>query len=283
MSLAEKVVLVRLRRSWWRGNVTDFTISDEVTTAKNASKDAGVFVKKIMRNDYFSACTAAFRAVDTYHKKMTVPWNDRAERALPADKYFEYAEKMRELMGKVESAVADFVGNLGDLIQNEHARLGDAFSFEDYPSADQLRSKYNIDLKFTPLQNLDDIRIAIPEEEKAKIRQDCEEMFAEKLGDITTDLWHRLHGSITRMVENLQKNDRIHGTMITNICELVQMLPSLNVANDPQLAYMAREIDDTICRYRVDDIRDSVELREQACDDAQKALDKIDSIIGGWK
>lgn len=283
MSLTESALLVRLHRSWYRGNITDLAITDEVVASKKAKNGAGIFVKKLLRdNPYFSAATAASRAVDTYHKKMTVPWNDRAERLLPASLYFEYAENMRRLRQKHEAAVHEFVGNLGDLVQAEEARLGDAFNPADYPSADQLEQQYHIDLKFTPLQDPNDIRVAIPDEEREKIRQDCQDMFSEKLRDITKDLWVRLHECVKRMVENLESNKRIYNTMIGNICDLVKMLPELNVSNDPQLAYMAREIDERICKYSTDDIKQSEEVRNEAHSEAEDVLEKIDQVLKGW-
>lgn len=282
MSLAEKIILVRLRRSWWRGNVTDLDISKEVTEMKNAEGNSGVFVKKAMRNEYFAACTAAYRALDTYHKKMTIPWNDRAERALPSDQYFQYGAEMRKLMGKAETAVYEFVGNLDELIEREKIRLGDAFVAEDYPAAPKLEALYNVDLKFTPLMNPEDIRVAIPEEEKLKIKADCEAMFDEKLKDAGKELFTRLYKAVGRMVDNLEKNSRIYDTMVGNICELVDMLPSLNVGDDQQLTYMAREIKDRICTFDVEDIKKDEDVRGEAYDNACDVLDKMDSIVKGW-
>jgi hypothetical protein len=260
--------------------VTDLNITEEVVASKNAQSDMGIFVKKIMQNPEFARTTAAYRAIDVYHKKMTVPWNDRAERLLALKSYFDYTDKMRRLKQECESSVHHFLSNFGDLVAAEHSRLGDSFAYEDYPSVEELERKYKVDFLVTPLQNLDDIRVSLPEADLAKMRADCEQVFDHKLQAISHDLWVRLHKSIKRMCDNLEKNSRIYDTMLGNIYELVDMLPTLNVGQDPQLDYMTTEIKERLLSYNTEDIKKDDKVKARATDDANDILDKIDNVLG---
>lgn len=278
-SIDKRYVLVTLHRSWWRGKITDFGITEEVVASKNASRDMGIFVKKIMQNAEFAAITAAYRAIDTYHKRMTVPWNDRAERLLALDTYFDYTGKMRGLKQQCEDAVNHFLSNFGALVAAEHKRLGDSFSYEDYPSVEELERKYKVEFLVTPLQNLDDIRVALPEEDRAQIRKDCEHLFDQKLEEISKDLWGRLHAAIKRMCDNLENNSRIYDTMLGNIHELIDMLPVLNVGNDPALAYMTTEISDRLLKYNTEDIKKDEDTKKRATQDANDILSRLDAHL----
>jgi len=199
------------------------------------------------------------------------------------EQYFDYGEKMRDLRSRFESAKNGFVANLAALKEQDKARMGDLFDEADYPTPEQLEEMYRIDMHMVPLQNLEDIRVRIPEEEKAKMQRDCEDLFDEKLRNASQHLWERLYKAIKRMVENLEGNSRIYETMLGNITELVNLLPTLNIGNDPELAYMAREIEERIVkRYTTEDIKSDAGTKERAHEDAQELLDQIDSVIAGW-
>lgn len=284
MSLDERVVLVRLKISDYRGAITDYKTTEEVRAMKNASHGANRSIKFLLRdNDYFKECASAIRALRTYNEKVTIPWEDGGLRALPIEHYFEYGAKTRDLQARISAGVTNFVANLDELKEEDRNRMGDLFDEADYPTPEQLEEMYQVDIHLVPLQNLDDIRVRIPEEDIAKMKRGCEDLFEEKLRNASMHLWDRLYKSIKRMVDNLEGNARIYDTMIGNIVDLVQMLPSLNIGDDPELAYMAREIEDRIVkRYTTDDIKSDSAVRERAHDDAQEMLDKIDSVLAGW-
>ena len=284
MSLAENVVLVRLKISDYRGTITDYKTTEEIRAMKNAAHGANRAVKYLLKdNDNFRECASAVRALRTYNEKVTIPWEDGGLRALPVEQYFDYGEKMRDLRSRFESAKNGFVANLAALKEQDKARMGDLFDEADYPTPEQLEEMYRIDMHMVPLQNLEDIRVRIPEEEKAKMQRDCEDLFDEKLRNASQHLWERLYKAIKRMVENLEGNSRIYETMLGNITELVNLLPTLNIGNDPELAYMAREIEERIVkRYTTEDIKSDAGTKERAHEDAQELLDQIDSVIAGW-
>ena len=284
MSLAEQVVLVKLKVSDFRGTITDHVTTEEVRVAKHAQVGANKATKYLLKdNDYFRECASATRALRTYVESITVPWEGGGIRALPADLYFDFGQAIREKIARFDAARQAFVANLGDLVAQDASRLGDLFDPDDYPSPDKLESMYHVEVQVFPIQNLDDIRVRLPEEEKAKMRADCEDMFADKMKAASVDLWGRLHKCIKRMVDNLDSNSRIYDTMIGNINDLVQILPTLNIGNDPELAYMTREITDRICsRYSTQSIKDSEATRKRARDDAQDVLDRIDEKLKGW-
>jgi len=55
-------------------------------------------------------------------------------------------------------------------------------------------------------------------------------------GAWTEDLWSRLRDGVSHMVDRLNEPEsRFHATLVTNIFDLVELLPRLNVTGDPEL------------------------------------------------
>src|SRR5258708_12518334 len=66
----------------------------------------------------------------------------------------------------------------------------------------------------------------------------------------TEDLWKRLRDVVSHMVDRLNEPDsRFHATLVTNIHDLVSLLPQLNVNQDPDLERFATQIRARLCNY----------------------------------
>ena len=79
----------------------------------------------------------------------------------------------------------------------------------------------------------------------------------------TEDLWKRMREVVKHMVDRLSEPEsRFHATMVTNIFDLVSLLPQLNVNQDPDLERFAPQIRDRLCNYTARDLKkdDTLEL-----------------------
>ena len=66
----------------------------------------------------------------------------------------------------------------------------------------------------------------------------------------TEDLWSRLRDVVSHMVDRLNEPEsRFHATLVTNIFDLVDLLPRLNVTDDPELNRFAEEARQKLCTY----------------------------------
>jgi hypothetical protein len=82
------------------------------------------------------------------------------------------------------------------------------------------------------------------------------------------------------MVERLNEPEsRFHASLVTNIGELVDLLPSLNVNQDEELNRFAGEIRDRLCGFTARDLKKNEMLRAATANDAAQILTEMDAVL----
>ncbi len=94
------------------------------------------------------------------------------------------------------------------------------------------------------------------------------------------DLWTRLKGVVAHMVERLNESEsRFHASLVTNLGELVDLLPRLNVNQDEELNRFAGEIRNRLCGFTVRDLKKNEILRAATANDAAQILTEMDAVL----
>ena len=84
----------------------------------------------------------------------------------------------------------------------------------------------------------------------------------------------RLKEVVSHMVERLKEPEsRFHASLVTNVFELVDLLPRLNVNQDEELNRFAGEIKDRLCGFTARDLKKNEILRVATANDAAQILD----------
>jgi hypothetical protein len=96
----------------------------------------------------------------------------------------------------------------------------------------------------------------------------------------TEDLWVRLKEVVSHMVERLKEPEsRFHASLVTNVFELVDLLPLLNVNHDEELNRFGGEIKNRLCRFTARDLKKNEILRVATANDAAKILTEMDAVL----
>jgi threonine synthase len=67
--------------------------------------------------------------------------------------------------------------------------------------------------------------------------------------------------------------------MVTNIFDLVELLPKLNVTDDPELNRFAEEARQTLCTYTAHDLKKHELLRAATATEAAGLVERMDEAI----
>ena len=181
--------------------------------------------------------------------------------------------KFRESQRELEAAVLEFVENYHTYIAEAEERLGDLFDQNDYPPIDEIKGKFQLDSDFE--------RVDIPEHEQKRIREQIEGRVEVQHAQAMKRVWNRIFKAVEHMNERLSQEDGIfRNTLVENIEQLVDVLPSLNVLEDQTLADMTTELKDTLCGYKPDDLRKDDVLRKELADRSKEVMDKISKVEG---
>jgi len=95
-------------------------------------------------------------------------------------------------------------------------------------------------------------------------------------------VWQRIHDVVSHAAERLtaysadswtgKVSNPFRDTLITNIRDLVSLLPRLNVTADAQLEAMRARLEQTLCAYDPQQLRESPIVRQTAADEAARIL-----------
>ena len=90
----------------------------------------------------------------------------------------------------------------------------------------------------------------------------------------------RLTDVVTHMVDRLNEPEsRFHASLVTNVHDLVDLLPRLNVNQDEELNRFAAEIKDRLCSFSAHDLKKNDILRVATASDAAQILSQMDAVL----
>jgi hypothetical protein len=187
---------------------------------------------------------------------------------------------MREFEASFEQGVESFLQVYPQYIEQVRPELNGLFREEDYPAADKLRRKFGVKLEVLPIPTGNDFRVQMSVEEQARVDREIDTNVRESLTRGTEDLWKRLRDVVSHMVDRLNEPEsRFHATMVTNVFDLVELLPHLNVNNDADLNRFADQIRQRLCGFTAQDLKKHDLLRVATATDAAEIVAEIDSVL----
>lgn len=83
--MADKAMIAKLSIKAWGATRTDREVSNEVARAKNASPEAGRYVKNLIDRSALKAVRSSVQNLRDRHKQLTRPWDDDGRRLVPVD------------------------------------------------------------------------------------------------------------------------------------------------------------------------------------------------------
>jgi hypothetical protein len=279
--ITEKAMLAAVHISIWTAVKHDRRVSRDVADQHGAHHGAGRYNKQLLRGaDKLDELRTLAGQIRQYFYKITLPWSDEGFRLLPSNFYFELMARMREFEAGFEQAVGSFLSFYPQYIEQVRPELNGLFREEDYPSVEKLRSKFGVKLEVLPIPSGADFRVQLSAEEQARVSREIDENVRESLTRGTEDLWRRLREVVSHMVERLNEPEsRFHGSLVTNIADLVEILPKLNVSGDADLNRFTEQIKQRLCNYSAQELKKNELLRVVTATDASKIVAEMDDLL----
>jgi hypothetical protein len=279
--ITERAMLAAIHISIWTAVKHDRKVSHEVAQQNGAPENAGRYNKKLLRGaDKLDALRTLGGQIRQHFYKITLPWSDEGYRLLPAHFYFDLTAQMREFEQAFSRQVENFLTEYPSYIEQVRPELNGLFREEDYPSPAKLREKFSVKLEVLPIPSGDDFRVTLSAEEQARVAREIDENVRQSLQRGTEDLWKRLKDVVTHMVDRLSDPEsRFHASLVTNINDLVELLPSLNVGLDSELNRFAEEIRQRLCGFTAHDLKKNDILRVATANDGAALLSEMEAVL----
>lgn len=280
-SIRDKALLVRLVRKRMNNSKPDERLTNKVHQDANVKDKRAVRVfKSLFPKECVSEYTKYMNEASVYFYTMTTPWEDTGFRLLMVKNHTEFTTKMRKYIESFNDAVDRFLDGLQANIKKSENALGAAFDPNDYLSADALRNSFLLEIKFSAIPDTEDIRLSLPQEELEKIQQDIREQLQEKVKRTTLDLWKRMHDQLLYMkkqMSEVKKPNKLSDTIITNIRDICELIPHLNITQDDDLDKMKDTVVNRLAHFKAEDIRENPDVRTELAETAGDLVEDIES------
>lgn len=297
-SLSSKAMLCTVSISSWSGYKYDREASEEIADIHGADKDSGRFNKRLVPRKELEDITRLIGLARRDHEFVTLPWNDNGFRVLPAAAYMDHTETMRRRVAEFKAAVSRLEARFEALVTSQ-SRLGTLFKVGDYPGMraengtlrfafpEELRERFSFETKVLPLPDADDFRVSMGDQDRERIKRQIAESIQASLRVGTRELWQRLYKVVSHMSQRMTEYNvaehgqkpRLYDSMITNIVEIVDVLPKLNIAGDTELDRMASEVRRSLI-VDPQELRKSETVRSDATKAAVDIVQRMAAYMG---
>ena len=289
ISLASSAVLVSVDISVWSATKQDRGISDEVTTSKNADKHAGRYVKNLLANHPKHKAVVNYRqTVYNWLQRRTYKWN-QSQNLLPSvdvPKFKqEYQEHQLAFHGLVDSLTNDYDSIVSDMAFKQ----GDMFNRNDYPTKEQVASKFSLNLYVSEVP-MNDFRCGIAQD----IADDLFTTYKKQAQGIIESIASEQSERMVEVMESIShccgvdesevngetrtKRRKIYDTTIQKALEMCESFKRFNLKNDSGLESARASLEKVLRGVKAEDIRDSDAVRHQVKEGIDDILSKFGSF-----
>jgi hypothetical protein len=278
-------MLVEFNASVWTARKLDKTTTNEVVASKNAgAKDAARVNKHLLagRTELDIIQQAVGRARQFVYDN-TAPWSDSGLRLLPTINFMKFTERMNEFEEEMEALVKSFVAIYPTLITAQALALGDMFKRDDYPTANEIMTKFSFRVNYMPVPSSGDFRVDVGNQAQAELKQRLESLTQERIDSAMADVRERLSTHLKRMSDRLTtdyvggeaKQRRFHDTLVDGALELCDLTKSLNVTNDLALEGARSQLEQLLVGVTPADLRKNEAIRQDVKKNVDAILDKF--------
>jgi hypothetical protein len=278
-------MLVEFNASVWTARKLDKTTTNEVVASKNAgAKDAARVNKHLLagRTELDIIQQAVGRARQFVYDN-TAPWSDSGLRLLPTINFMKFTERMNDFEEEMETLVKAFVVIYPTLITAQALALGDMFKRDDYPTANEMMTKFSFRVNYMPVPSSGDFRVDVGNQAQAELKARLESLTQERIDSAMADVRERLSTHLKRMSDRLTtdyvggeaKQRRFHDTLVDGALELCDLTKALNVTNDVTLETARSQLEQLLVGVTPTDLRKNEAIRQDVKRNVDAILDKF--------
>ncbi len=289
ISLASSAVLVSVDISVWSATKQDRGISDEVTSAKNADKSAGRYVKNLLANHPKHKAVVNYRqTIYNWLQRRTYRWN-QSQNLLPSVDVPKFKQEYHEHELAFHALVDDLINQYDDIVSDMAFKQGDMFDRSDYPHKDQVKAKFSLQLYVAEVP-MNDFRCGIAQD----IADDLFTTLNKQAGTIIESVHLEQSQRMIEVMESIShccghdetevngevrtKKRKIYDTTIQKALEMCETFKRFNLKNSPELEQARASLESILNGVKAEDLRDSDAVRHHVKEGIDDILSKFGSF-----
>jgi len=284
MNLTDRALLAQLGISQWMGRKLDKTASRKVTNDASAAEGSARVNKDLLPGcEELKAVHSKSSLIRTKFYDNTLPWGLDGMQILTTGNFLPFMTDFRKEKGEWQKLVKIFLSGYEMAkynAENDKRRsLGRLYTPTDYPRLQDIEGKFNIDLAIFPVP-ADDFRVAIASDELDRIRQDVTARVLNAQSVAMKEVWQRLFDKVKCIAEKCADPKAIfRDTLMENAREMCELLPRLNMTDDPNLEAMRQEVEAKLIMHP-ESLRNDPDLRRKTAAEAKQIMDVMGTFMG---
>ena len=271
-SLSERAMLVDLDAGRWGARVKDTEAAREIAQSRGGDDEYYGAFRRLMPKDALKPYDNAVGRLERIHNWLTLPWK-RGSRILASAGYAPYRKQTAEAIAAVEDEAENFLAKYQAHIDAAARGQGSAFDRSAYPSVAKLRERLKVRIEYSNVPDAGDFRVTWPQEwmaqETDRITAQMEATAEERVRGTLRDVAKRIEERVGHMAAKLTAyrvtedgvENGFRDSLVDNVRELVEILPALNVAADPQIDAITERMRAELLRFSPDTLRQSEAAR----------------------
>ena len=287
--LKSKALMVRLVRKKLNRNKMDKDLGVLLRDMKKVSEASAVRVNKSL---FSKTCTDAYMKVyndgSKYFSRVTLPWDDRGWRLLGIELFEDFQKSVKQYTKQYREKVLDFIENIEVHIEDSKSMLGEAFCIDDYKflapngsvDRDYLLEQFAFEVEFNTVTSGEDLRASLTEDDRHIIAEQINKQAQENFQRANKHIITSLHECILAIHDRLCEDENVfRDTLITNLEDLCDLIPKMNIAGDPKINDLAERAKKGLTKWEPAVLRDVPTLRRDVSNEAKKILKDMDGLI----
>lgn len=289
ISLASSGVLISVDVNVWSATKQDRGISDEITTAKKADKAAGRYVKNLLADHpKHKALTNYRQTIYNWVKRRTYRWN-QSQDLLPAIDLPKFMSEFNQHESEFNKLLDDFLASYEGIVSDMAFKQGDMFNRNDYPSVEQIKGKFGVNLYVSDVP-MQDFRCQIAQDiaddlfntyskQSETIIHDIMEQQVSRFKDVMESISHCCgYDESEKGGEVKQKKRKIYDSTIQKAKEMCESFKQFNLTGNQELEDARARLEKTLRDVTAEDIRESDAVRVSVKDGVDDILSKFGSF-----
>ena len=228
--LSSKAVIATLNVGAWR-TVKRHAAETAAENARHGLRDEARVDVKICAHPALEEIARLHTEARAEHYRLTLPAADKGLRLLPAARQFEHSALMQSFGVRIDTLVSQFLADYDRVRAEAPARLNGLYVASQWPAHDVVAARFSFATRYLPVPDVGQ----------------WAEWFEEASACAQEELRDRLSDAIRKVAVKLRDPKAIfRDTLVSNLAEVLALVPDLNLADDPQIADLARQAGDLV-------------------------------------
>lgn len=289
-TLADSFAIFSYTPHRYGGQKTDREASDEVTSNKRAAKNAAKVVKELFAGEPLLDAIKSLDGAFKNYLYATFPSAGRSSYFISGLEIPAFRKnKLNPYLTERTHMVEEFVGKLDTLVAAAAFTQGDMFKRDDYPTADDIRGKFSVDIFLDPVPT-NHWLVKHAQDAAAAMGEMYTQGMNKRLNDITDFVKRKIVESLDWAAKACEerelgedgklKRKPIHESSVQAFMGLTDLLRKLNVNDDPKITAVANSFEallsDTSVPALTESLKSDPVMREVIRDQVKAVRDMLD-------